>query len=326
MPKKTRTNIKNISASLCFLLVFFLAFSTVFTVLLDKEQSWYKHRNYMNLQKNTVDILYVGNSHFNAAINAAQIDELVGGTFGFNYGVSGMRMDFAYYRLEEALLSQKPSLVVLDTFCLVPLNEEKDTENIISWSLDGIPLSPAKIAAVKDLVPKQHHLAYFVPFIKYHARWEHLKAEDFVGAFNTELYSYFGRQPETTDAAMEKEDEHFAQDLSLVKGEIAVEERHMEYLQKFVALAQQNGAKVLLFATPYRQQFGQNSAQGVQVHNYLQNRLVNGTDVQILDANQHYAQMSFAYEDMRDDGHVNFAGSKKTSLLLAGFIRDNYSF
>ena len=326
MSLKVQANFKKAGACVCFVLLFLVLFNAVFSVLLDKEQTWYKHRNYTALPQNTVDILYVGNSHFNAAINAALVDEMVSGTFGFNYSVSGMRMDYAYYRLKEALRTQSPRLVVLDTFCLVPLHEGESTgeENVICWSLDGIPLNTDKIAAVNDLVPLENRPAYLVPFIKYHARWEHLTVEDVVGAFDASVYDYFGRAPETTDRAMAHEDEHFTQNLSLITEAAAIDPIHLDYLNRFIALAQENGAQVLLFGTPYRQQFGQNSADGVRVHNYLRGSLVNGETVRLLDTNEHYAAISFTYSDMRDDGHVNLAGAEKTSRFLGDFIRENY--
>ena len=325
MSAKTQKNLKNLGAALCFALVFLVLFHAAFTVLLDKEQTWYKARNYAALPDGSVDILYVGNSHFNAAIDAALVDEVVGAdTFGFNYSCSGMRMEYAYYRLAAALRTQSPGLVVLDTFCLVPEQEGEGGGGLINWSLDGMPLTAQKAAAVADLVPFEDWPAYLVPFIKYHARWEDLDAEDVVGAVDRSVYDWFGRSPETTDRAMEEEDGHFSQDLSTVAEELPVDAAFMDYLERFIELARENGARVLLLGVPYRNQFGQNSADGVRVANYLRQRVVDGEAVQLLDVNEHYGQLGFGYSDMRDDGHVNFAGSEKTSRFVGDYIRQHY--
>lgn len=326
MEQKHKTALKNIAAAVGFCLLFLVLFSAVSDVLLDKEQTWYKHRNYTALERDSVDILYVGNSHFNAAIDAALVDEVAGaGTFGFNYSVSGMRMAYAYYRLEHALQTQNPRLVVLDTFCLVPLAEGESGDNIVNWSLDGLPLSAEKLAAVRELTPFEDWPAYLLPFIKYHARWEYVSMEDVASVFDASYYNWFGRAPETLDTAMAEEDGHFGQDLSQVEGQLPVDELQFGYLQRFIALCEEKGAQVLLFGTPYRNQFGQNAADGVRMSNWLQAQVVDGEAVQLLDANEYYDDMVFGYVDMRDDGHVNFAGAEKTSRLLGEYIRAHYA-
>ncbi len=325
LTQKSKKALKNIAAAVGFCLLFLTLFNLVSNILLDKEQTWYKHRNYTALAHNSVDILYVGNSHFNAAINAALVDEVAGlDSFGFNYSASGMRMAYAYHRLAHALQTQSPRLVVLDTFCLVPLAEGESGDNIVNWSLDGLPLSAEKIAAVRELTPFEDWPAYLVPFIKYHARWEYLTPEDVAGLFDASHYDWFGRTPETLDAAMAEEDGHFGQDLSQTEGQLPVDDWQMSYLERFIALCEANGAKVLLFDTPYRNQFGQNAADGVRMSNWLRAHVVDGDAVQLADANEAYATMGFGYADMRDDGHVNFAGAEKTSHFLAGYIKEHY--
>jgi hypothetical protein len=326
MTVKHKTAFKNLAAATGFCLLFLALFSVFSDILLDKEQTWYKHRNYTALGRDSVDILYVGNSHFNAAIDPKLVDEAAGmGTFGFNYSASGMRMAYAYHRLAHALQTQNPRLVVLDTFCLVPLAEGESGDNIVNWSLDGLPLSAEKLAAVMELAPFEDWPAYLVPFIKYHARWEYLKLEDVMSVFDASYYDWFGRAPETLDAAMAEEDGHFGQDLSQTEGEVPVDDWQMGYLERFIALCEAQGAKVLLFGTPYRNQFGQNAADGVRMANWLRARVVDGDAVQLADANEAYAAMGFTYADMRDDGHVNFAGAEKTSRFLADYIKTHYA-
>lgn len=322
---KRLDSLKKAGATAAFLLLFLLLFSMVSDILLDKEYAWYKYRNYAALPNHTVDILYVGNSHFNAAIDAEQVDEAVGNTFGFNYGVSGMRMEYAYYRFQNALRTQSPRLVVLDTFCLVPMNDEESGDNIISWSLDGMPLSWDKVDAVNHLVPYQQRPAYYLPIIKYHARWESLDVEDITSTFDAKPYQQLGRKAETTDRAMDTEDDHFTLDISQEQGMLPLQPEHEQYLKKFINLAKAHGAQVLLLTVPYRQQFGQNSAtNGAMLNNTIASLFADDSTVRLLDVNQYYKQLSFTYSDMRDDGHVNISGAEKTSVFVGRYIKENY--
>lgn len=317
--------LRKASGTLAFILIFLLLYALVENILLDKEPAYYKYRNYQALPRNSVDVLYIGNSHFNAAIDAQQIDQLIGPSFGFNYGVSGMRMEYAYFRFQNALRTQSPKLVVLDTFCLVPMAEAESGDNIISWSLDGIPLSRDKIQAVKELVPFKNWPAYLAPFIKYHARWDSLGTQDFIGTFDTSYYDWLGRTPDTTDRAMEVEDDHFSLDVASVTGTQPLDAKHLEYLGRFVRLAKAHGAQVLLLTVPYRQQFGQNSAgNGAMLNNTLRQQFADDPQVQLLDVNAYYRQLDFTYLDMRDDGHVNYSGAAKTSAFVGQYIREQY--
>ena len=68
--------------------------------------------------RDTIDVLYVGGSHANAAISPLQIYQQQGFTGYVAYSWS-QPIWTSYHYIKEALKTQSPQVVVLDTFGLV---------------------------------------------------------------------------------------------------------------------------------------------------------------------------------------------------------------
>ena len=100
------------------LLSFLLVFSIPFTLLNSAmEVSNYRWRAFYELPKNSVDILFMGNSHSFVTFKPQIINDLLQ-TKSFVLGTGGENIVLSYYELQEVLRYQKPTVVVLETFSL----------------------------------------------------------------------------------------------------------------------------------------------------------------------------------------------------------------
>ncbi|MCC8066310.1 MAG: hypothetical protein LIO94_04320, partial [Clostridiales bacterium] len=132
---------------------------------------------YESLEKDTVDVLFMGTSHVYSAIDPMYIYENSGIT---SYAISAgaMRFDLTYTVLQEALKTQSPSVLFLD-MSAVHYKEQVEEERIhpildqLPWSLDKLDF--ILNSGNEDLTV----LDALFPLFRYHSRWDELEEQDF---------------------------------------------------------------------------------------------------------------------------------------------------
>ena len=101
-----------------FLAAFILAFAGMVNVLDFKYlDSIFKIDSFYKLEDNTVDVLTIGSSHAYQGINTAVLWSEYG-IASFNLCGAAQPIWNTYYYLEEALKTQTPKVIILDTYYL----------------------------------------------------------------------------------------------------------------------------------------------------------------------------------------------------------------
>lgn len=77
----------------------------------DRWKAFYK------LPKNSIDVLFMGNSHVNYSFQPKIINDIIP-INSFIVGIDAENIVISYYELREVLKTQKPKLIVLETFAL----------------------------------------------------------------------------------------------------------------------------------------------------------------------------------------------------------------
>lgn len=199
---------------------------------------------YRSLEKDTIEVLFLGTSHVYHAIDPMFIYENSGIT---SYAIAGpgMRMDLCYLSLEEALKTQSPKVVFFD---MSPVHwTEAHDEAKAHKVLDQLPLSLSKIKYAftngsEDMKP----LDVLFPLFRYHARWEELTEEDQKFMFDYPIDTYIRGHYIVYGATETKM--HF----NRTKTEFELTDYNREYLEKIVALCKKNDIELVLckFPTP----------------------------------------------------------------------------
>ena len=267
------------------------------------------------LDKNSIDMVFVGNSHVYNAVNPAVIYEH-SGIKSFDIATSNQDLFTSYYLLKEFLSRQDPSVVVLDTYGIfnTPFTAPEGFENVYyKMAFDDMRLSPRKVEAITKWHRNSPEISIperLFPIFEYHSRWEELNTADFSdGALRSVnlgyAYSfkiadptgYAGRDPQGGSAEIP--------DLSY------------EYFDKIVSLCRDNNASLVLITTP---DVIADPAKSIRIGLEADAR-----DILYIDYNEvsKYASTGLNSDsDFRDLSHLNAYGAVKFSEKLIDDLKD----
>ena len=108
--------------------------------LLDETPETEMWEQLYKLDKNSIDMVFVGNSHVYNGINPAVIYEH-SGIKSFDIATSNQDLFTSYYLLKEFMVRQDPSVVVLDTYGIfqTPFTAPEGFENVYYMICDYRP-------------------------------------------------------------------------------------------------------------------------------------------------------------------------------------------
>ncbi len=195
------------------------------------------------LQKNSLDFLFVGSSHFYNGVNPVVIYEKTGYT-SYTMTCSGADMPTAYFLTNYALRTQKPQVVFLDVYAF--FYDSFYNEAIFTKCVDGMKYSKAKMEAIKDWqeIDPTISTAYRVfPILDYHNRWEELTEYDFT--YKEMKDSWMGFAP-----CFHYETVTHDSFMTGIDYELPVSDTMLLYFSKMVQLCNENGIQLILVEMP----------------------------------------------------------------------------
>ena len=145
--------------------------------LLDETPETEMWEQLYKLDKNDVDMVFVGNSHVYNGINPAVIYEK-SGIKSFDIATSNQDLFTSYYLLKEMFVRQDPSVVVMDTYSIfqTPFTAPEGFENVYyKMAFDDMRLSPRKVEAIIKWHRNSPEISVperLFPIFEYRSRWE----------------------------------------------------------------------------------------------------------------------------------------------------------
>ena len=276
--------------------------------------------DFYNLDKNSVDVLFLGSSHCAAAFSPVELYREYG-IRSYNLGCEQQNLLVSYYWLKEALRFQKPEYVFLDTFMLFPYNEEEALNTAgedTGKAVDVMKWSPVKLEAIYNICrldPEQKLSAYLFPNERFHTRWKGLSEGDFTLRTMAAQETLMGFRPldfnvdiqgyETFGKCKEEEKE-YAETVAVME----------VYLDKILQLCEEKNIRLVLVKTPTM--FYSREAYNT-VCSYAAEH-----GIEYLDFNEESlyaaAGLDFSY-DSCDTDHVSVSGAKKISDYLGEWLK-----
>ena len=312
-----------------FIAIFFGLFAMIHKVFLAKSDNLYNYINFTKQPEESIDVLVLGSSHSMDGIDARELDNILSEEYEieaktFNMSITGMRMEQMGYRWKEALKTQCPSLLILETFSC-SLQSAGTDENINRWALDYIPLSKEKMVYIGDEVEENLQTSFLVPFIKYHSRWRELNKEDWEILSKEKTWNKSLNQGFTAPNKPEFEgewDDYFEQDFSEIKEIAVMSEAYQDIVEEIIQTCREIDCEVLFLCIPYKVQADVNAMELVKYNNYLEETYVNNEDVHMYDMQKMTKLLNWGYEYMTDEGHVNNYGREVVNEKLAEKISE----
>lgn len=308
---------KNVLKIISFLLAFVLTFAEIVHILDFKYlDSIFKVDSFYELEDNTVDVLVIGSSHAYQGINTAVLWKDFG-IAAFNFCGAAQPIWNTYYYLEEALKTQTPKAIILDTYYLHMSDDYTDESTAIKNTY-GLKYSSTKGEAIKaSFNTEKTGKQYFFSILQYHSRYSDLNQTDFYPYQANEamyknhkgFYCYF-----KSDAVPEK-------DLTEIEYHNTFTEKIDYYYRKIFELADSKNIPVIPIAIPFNADvFHQgffNTAKyvaeeeyGTKFYNFL-------TDYK--------AAIGLDYKtDFADKQHLNHLGNTKLTTFLGNLLKNEY--
>ncbi len=311
--------------TLAFIILFFICITTklVTPKHYDEWASTYTYDGFYAMPENSLEIVFLGSSH---AVSFFSPQEIYNTTKlrSYNLGCEQQNLLTSYYWLVEALKSQSPKVVVLETYFLFPyeLGEETPITNFHEGSLhkafDYMKPSFNKLRAVYDICNidnSQTMSSYLFPLMQYHTRWKELSKTDFTYLstydkyYNLKGYAFFDHVSNYEFNGYETiENNDTIEMVNTMK----------LYLNKIVSLCQEQNINLILVTTPTNQ-------WTIQKHNCVANYAqLHAIDYIDFCSSQMMYELQYTFAvDNSDYGHGNICGATKISNYLAKYILQN---
>lgn len=149
----------------CFVLIFCLCFTMLNQVLAFPWGGW---TDFYKLPKNSIDVLFLGNSHSFVSFQPLIIDDLLP-VSSYVIGIPGENIIVTYYELKEVLKYQHPKAIVFETFA-ADLNNDLRKGYLFRF-LDAGGWNESKLALIyKYLFPDK--LDTLFPVLRTRMEWE----------------------------------------------------------------------------------------------------------------------------------------------------------
>jgi hypothetical protein len=132
---------------------------------------------YNHETKNSIDVLFVGDSDIYNGISPMEIYEKYGIT-SYDYASSAASNLLMYYMMLEALKTQTPKVVVMDETSIFGY---KEGETNTHRAMDLLPLDNVKLSLINDpgySFDIGNKMNFIFPFFRYHDRWNSIKLSD----------------------------------------------------------------------------------------------------------------------------------------------------
>lgn len=301
----------NLIKGLVIVIVAVLIVVGIDKIFLLKSEDGISQMESVYLQKdNTVDVLFLGNSHVYC--------DIATGVLWDNYGMAAFDLGGAeapswvsYYHLKETLKTQKPKLVCFETSvaALFPTLYQSD-----SWTADnnyGMKAGENRLEQLKVNSEETDFRKRIFPLSIMHGRYTDLCENDFKDVKNT--ISYKGFDPREGIVPMETP--VFSPDTPPV----ACSEKAEEYTRKIIELCRDNDIPIMIFVSPY---IIEDSHQAI--YNYIF-EIASEYDVPCINFNEMYGEIGLDFgRDMADVSHLNYYGNYKFTDFFGNLIKTYY--
>lgn len=265
---------------------------------------------FYEVDPNTVDVLALGTSHMYRSFQPNVLWKEYGIT-SYALGTPQQSLATSYFLLKEALNYQKPKVVLLESYYFY-IEQLYISETRVRNAFDGMRNGKVKKEMLEELMPGlswQEKLSWYLPFLKYHARWNELKDYD----FHPKPYLRGGKM--TMDVY-----ENVDMGLDIPARELP--EAGVKYFEKIFDLCEENAIELVVYAVPFAmEQSSYENRQGVSLtlEKYLAEK---GVPFLFFQKNNEPG-IDFS-TDFYDIAHLNFYGQKKVTSYLGNYLLEHY--
>lgn len=300
--------VKQAAKIIVFCLIFVVLFNYIYRVLSWKDTAgdyYSSMESFYALDEDVVDVLFLGSSHCYCSINNSYLWNNYG-ISSFSLAISGQDLASTYYCFKEALKTQSPKVVCIDAFGVLFDGYEVEG-NLYRNTLHFKP-SVNAYHAVNDMAGENaQDILLKWPIV--HTRYAELQKGD----FQKEKPVYLGYHAEYQTSHIGEIVPYWGEET------MPISTTAEEWLEKIIALAQENGTQLCFFVAP----FVAAEETGMKLK-YTQN-IAEKYDIPFLNFINLKDELSLdPARDFIDSMHTNYFGAEKVSAYMGEFLWCNY--
>ncbi len=281
-------------------------------LLLKSKDGIEQFRSFYRQGRDTVDVLFTGNSHSYCHINPGILWEDYGIS---SYDLGGAEQPFSitYYYIKEALKTQHPEVICLDISAVGRTSAEYLKGQWLITNLFGMKINTNRWRALGSSISKNAVKDYIFPLASTHGRYKELESTDFDDRFDNINYKGFlikeGIQSfEKPEAAVSTEKR------------APIRDHEDEYLRMIIEYVQSEDIPLIFMASPYV------ITEEEQARFNTVFDIAESYGVPCIDFNKLYDELQLDFDtDFAEEAHLNRVGSAKLTRYIGDELTTRYS-
>ena len=256
------------------------------------------------------DVVFIGDCEVYENFVPATLWE----NYGINSYIRGSAQQLiwqSYYLMEETLQYEKPDVIVFNVLSLQYNEPQKEAYN--RMTIDGMRWSTSKVGCIQaSMLESENFIEYVFPLLRYHDRWSELEPEDFQYLLGAEKVGHNGYYMQVGVVPVDYIPE------GKILGDYSFGENAWSYLDKMVALCEENDVELILIKAPslYPEWYEE---WDVQVEEYAAEH-----NLKYINFLEHTEEIGLDYStDTYDAGlHLNLYGAVKLTDYFGAWLAE----
>ncbi|AOW21162.1 hypothetical protein [Urechidicola croceus] len=287
--------------------------------------------NFYPIKKNSLDIMFFGNSHIYNGISGKVIDANLN-TKSYTISSGGQTIYQTYFNIKEALEFQNPKLIVVETYSFQEKNitlenlRKTESESTNKSKLSSIikkRFSLNKFIEANTLYDKDK-VGIFFSVVRNHSEWKNINDSNSKGQNEINYNGNFFHKKILTIDKLQSYSSGSVNPLSK-NFEITFDEK--VYLNKIIDLCRKKNVGILFLTIPILPEYLSTFEEEYKTHKENLVGFLKKKEVKLLDLNLKHDKFdytNFANDNVGRNQHLNYKGAIKSSLNFVEYIKVNF--
>lgn len=269
-------------------------------------------KGFSHLEKNSVDVLFMGASQMFSTIDAKRLTEEYG-INSYDYGASRQMISTTEYYLDEALKTQHPKLVMIESCEILHELSDDIRDEVIAYSYPSMPLSGEKFNYLlrdsgQDMI-KTFEICY-LPLLAYHNKWKSLQVKDVSETVFFDHYADYSLRGFNPREGCNPQKMAFYDEQSV---ESVMPDDNARVILSISNKCKAEGIRLIFFKTP--------SANWTKADSECTKRFMSEHDIEFFDLHDHLDEIDIDQDtDFVDIYHLNQGAAEKCTDFLRDYL------
>lgn len=279
----------------------------------DTDSIFVQIANLHRMPANAFEVMVYGSSHGYSSVNPMQLYQSYG-IGAYNYSMKWQKINSTKLSIQDSLLTQKPKLVLIETFFAYKVLEDTDITGEIYYTRYYNTHS-ARLQYLRQCFGDnlERYLSFYMPLCAFHENWNSLTQKSFE-------FSFYGQSGSSFRDNMGYFYSETVKPIHLKKPS---EAKHKQFkdaalkeLDEIVEICRSNDIEILFYTVPYQSGY----SYGDAMQEYASSKGIPYLNLYLLSEELGIDEKT----DFRDETHLNDSGASKVTEYLGKYIVEHY--